>query len=118
MGKLTRTRAMRRPGIDGKWLRQPERPDVAPRQHFKANGEMLYDLKNPYDIQTPVVELHVMADMSSSDADNISLMPTEGDIVNPGRAEQTLEFSNDRLFISVDNSESDKVYQYITRKAT
>lgn len=116
--KLTKTRAMRRPGIDGKWLRQPERRDVVPRQYLKVNGEMLYNLKNPYDIQTPVVELHVMADMSSSDADNISLMPTEGDIVNPGRAEQTLEFSNDRLSISVDNSESDKVYQYITRRDT
>merc|ERR1711862_382352 len=116
--KLTKTRAMRRPGIDGNWNTQPERPDVAPRQHFKANGEVLYALDNPYDIQTPVVEVHVMADMSSSYEDNISLMPAEDDIINPSRAEQTLGFSNNKLSISVDNSDSSEIYEYYTRKDT
>jgi len=117
--QLTRTRAMRRDGIDGNWNVQAERPPVAPRQFFKANGETLSGLKNPYANQSPVVELHVMADMSGGDTENMSLMPTsDADITNPDDAEQTLGFNNGNLRISFDNSQSTEPYEYYARLDT
>jgi len=80
---------------------------------------VLNDLLNPYDNQKPVVELHVMADMSPRHADNASLMPTNAyDIINPSKAEQNLVFSNKKLIVSVDNSDSSETYEYYTRKDT
>ena len=117
--QLTKTRAMRREGIDGNWNVQPERPLVAPRQYFKANGETLSGLNNPYATQRPVVELHVMAGMSNGNAENVSLMPTSAAaIINPDDAEQNLGFNNGRLTISFDNSRSAKPYEYYARQDT
>jgi len=117
--KLSKTRAMRRPGIDGNWNTQPERPDVAPRQYLIANGEKLNNLFNSYTKQTPVVELHIMADMRYNHKNNFSLMPKNADeIINPSGAEQKLDFKDGKLTISVDNTDSAEDYEYITRDDT
>ncbi len=121
---LTRTRAMRRPGIDGIWKRMTERPDVSPRQYLKADGVALNGLENPYVTQTPVVELHVMAGMSKGDSKNISLMPKSADmIINPKQVggpkkvprgavsgPQALGYENGKLIVSYDNSKSSQIY--------
>jgi len=76
-------------------------------------------LKNPYAAQKPVVELHVMADMSNKNTENVSLMPTKADeIINPKGAEQTLSFENGNLIVACDNSKSSKPYEYYARNAT
>ena len=117
--RLTKKCAMLRKGIDGTWNSQPERPGVTPRQFFKANGETLTGLNNPYASQQPEVELHVMADMSNKNTENVSLMPTKtADIINPKKAEQTLSFDNDNLIIAYDNSKSSEPYEYYARNAT
>ncbi len=117
--QLTKTQAMRRDGIDGKWNVQPERPSVAPRQFFKANGEALSGLNNPYATQSPVVELHVMAEMSSGHPKNVSLMPTKADdVINPADAEQALVFADGVLSVSVDNTQSAEPYEYYARGDT
>jgi hypothetical protein len=98
---------------------QAERPRIAPRQFLKANGEAITALKNPYATQSPVVELHVMADMSSGKPENVSLMPASGDeIINPDDAEQTLAFDNGRLKLAFDNSQSTESYEYYARNDT
>jgi hypothetical protein len=126
---ITRTRAMRRPGIDGIWKRMTERADVSPRQYLKADGVALNGLENPYVTQTPVVELHVMAGMSKGESKNISLMPTRADmIINPvdGRGpkkvkrsgvsgSQELGYENGKLIVSYDNSKSSKQYYFWDR---
>ncbi len=117
--QLTKCQAMRRDGIDGGWNVQAERPMVAPRQFFKADGEALTGLNNPYVTQFPAVELHVMADMSNKNPENVSLMPTNAtDIINPDDAEQTLEFDNGILRIAVDNTNSAEPYEYYARNDT
>ncbi len=117
--QLTKTRAMRREGIDGNWNVQAERPRIAPRQFFKANGEAITGLKNPYATQGPVVELHVMADMSYSNSENVTLMPRNAaDLINPDDAEQTLGLGNDKLTISFDNSQSTEPYECYARQDT
>jgi len=113
---LTKTQAMRRPGVDGDWNVQPERPPVAPRQFCKPNGEALYALNNPFGSQTPVVELHVMADMTSNHVDNLSLMPADaGEIINPADAEQTVGYDSGKLTVAYDNTGSSQEYVYYTR---
>lgn len=121
---ITRTRAMRRPGIDGIWKRMTERADVSPRQYLKADGVALNGLENPYVTQTPVVELHVMAGMSKGDSKNISLMPTSADmIINPEQVggpkkvprgavsgPQALRYENGKLIVAYDNSKSSSNY--------
>jgi hypothetical protein len=108
---ITRTRAMRRPGIDGIWKRMTERADVSPRQYLKADGVALNGLENPYVTQTPVVELHVMAGMSKGDSKNISLMPKSADmIINPAHGQQALGYENGKLIVSYDNSKSPLKY--------
>ncbi len=117
--RLTKAAAMRREGIDGKWNVQPERPGIAPRQFLKANGDVLRGLKNPYATQSPVVELHVMAGMSSRYPENPSLMPTNaGEVINPAGAEQALAFADGVLSLSVDNTQSAEAYKYYARKDT
>ncbi len=117
--QLTKTRAMRREGIDAGWNVQAERPQVAPRQFLKATGETLSGLKNPHATQRPVVELHVMADMSNDNAENVSLMPAGAEaIVNPENAEQILGFDNGVLEVSLDNSQATDPYEYYARKDT
>jgi hypothetical protein len=114
--ELIRTRAMRRPGIDGIWRRMTERPDVAPRQYFKADGATLSGLENPYATQVPDVQLHVMAAMSESSGNNITLMPTSaGMIVNPTGAEQTLTYDSGKIIVSLDNSQSPSDYYHWDR---
>ena len=121
---ITRTRAMRRPAIDGIWKRMTERPDVSPRQYLKADGVALRGLENPYSTQTPVVELHVMAGMSKGNSKNISLMPTSASMIdNSGQGgeprrvprarvsgPQALGYENEKLIVSYDNSKSDLKY--------
>ncbi len=117
--QLTKTRAMLRTGIDGGWNDQPERPDVAPRQFFKANGGQLTGLNNPYATQLPVVELHVMAGMSATNAANISLMPANaGQIINPVNAVQTLGYTSGKLTVAYNNSGSGTEYKYYTKSDT
>ena len=116
---LTKTRAMRREGIDSSWNAQPERPLVEPRQFLKANGEVIRGLENPYATQSPVVELHVMAGMAGGRPENISLMPARAaDIINPKKAEQILMVEQGRLRVTHDNSKSAKAYEYYTKKDT
>lgn len=117
--QLTQTQAMRRLGIDAAWNVQAERPAIASRQFFKADGESLDGLNNPYAEQVPVVQLHVMAGMSDADPANISLMPSSAEaIINPDGAEQTLGFSNESLIVSYDNTSSGEDYIYYTKKDT
>ncbi len=117
--QLMQAQAMRRPGIDGGWNVQAERPEIAPRQFFKADDETLSGLNNPYAAQAPVVELHVMAGMSDTDPANTSLMPTSaGDIINPVDAEQTLGYDSGNLTVSVNNSGSSQAYEYYARNDT
>ena len=114
--QVTRTRAMRRPDIDCTWRRMTERPDIAPRQYFKADGVALMGLENPYVEQTPVVELHVMAGMSESSVQNTSLMPTDaGMIINPVGAQQALGYESGKLIVSLDNSQSSANYYHWDR---
>ena len=128
---ITRTREMRRPGIDGIWKRMTERPDVSPRQYLKADGVALNGLENPYVTQGPVVELHVMAGMSKGDSKNISLMPKNADmIINPKQVggpkkvprgalsgPQALGYENGKIIVSYDNSKSSKPYYLWDRNA-
>jgi hypothetical protein len=115
--QITRTRAMRREGIDAPWQHIPERPDASPRQYLKAAGKALKDLDNPYVSQAPVVELHVMANMAAENQENIPLMPQEaGDLINPPGADQSLGYRNGRLTISHDNSKAPEDYRYYARK--
>ena len=118
--QLMKTRAMRREGIDGNWNAQPERPAVAPRQFFKANGETLSGLINPYPSQgNPVIQLHVMASMFYNNTENVSLMPSnETEIINPHNAEQSLEFNEGIFTLVYDNSNSTESYEYYTKGDT
>jgi len=60
-----------------------------------------------------------MADMSHEYTDNISLMPANANsIINPKGAEQTLDFTDNKLTVSVDNSNSNKDYIYYARRDT
>lgn len=111
--QVTRTRIMRREGIDAGWQRIAERPDVGPRQFLKANGESLKDLHNPYASQAPVVELHVMAGMSATAEANLAFMPKKADdIVNPKGVAQPLGFDDGKLTLSFDNTRSNEDYVY------
>ena len=114
---LTKTRAMRREGIDGGWNVQPERPPVAPRQFLKADGTEITGLHNPYAAQSPVVELHIMANMSSDKPANVSLMPASIDqVINPDGAEQGLTYDEGVLELTFNNSQATESYAYDTRE--
>lgn len=126
---IKRARAMRRDGIDAAWQHVPERPDVAPRQFLKADGNALKGLNNPYLQQTPEVELHIMANMHSTNQENISLMPKSHDgviipdgpgvygkcDVIPEGVQQKADFQEGRFTLSVDNSKSNKDFRYYFR---
>ena len=117
--QLTKHRALLRQGVDSNWNSQPERPPVTPRQYLKADGESLTGLHNPYASQQPEVELHVMADMSHQDTENVSLMPTKAEeIINPKGTLQPLSFENGNLTVSYDNSKSSEPYEYSAPKNT
>ena len=127
--EIRKKRAMRREGIDAPWQKVPERPDAAPRQFFKANGQELEGLYNPYVSQTPVIELNVMAGMSTKHDGNTSLMPMRASDVQcqessgselqhngiAGGVGQKAHFNGGIFTVAVDNSESKTDYKYYYR---
>jgi len=127
--QIRRSCAMRRKGIDADWQKVPERPEAAPRQFFKADGEALEMLHNPYVSQKPVVELNVMSAMYAANERNISLMPKnngsgiipdgdgragEYDFISDG-VEQKAGFNDGKFTVEADNTKSDKDYKYFYR---
>ena len=109
--QFMKMRTMLREGIDGSWKLIAERPSVAPRQFLKA-GQEIKGLGNPYAEQVPVMDVHVMANMTSENPNNLSLMPkTQDDLENSGNVSQNLRVKNGELTLSCDNSKSsEKVY--------
>jgi hypothetical protein len=114
--QLTRMRAMFREGIDGSWKLIAERPSVAPRQFLKADGQFIEGLGNPYVEQVPVMDLHVMASMTTGNPENLSLMPRSQDhLENLGNHPQNLRFEKGGLTLTLDNSNS-SVEAYVNWK--
>ena len=111
---LTKTRAMRREGLDLAWQKIPERPMVSPRQFFKADGKALEGLHNPYGTQTPDIELHVMATMKQDGETNVSMMPKNAndiDFTNTS-SQGAYGFRDGALTLSIDNSKSQNEYEF------
>ena len=102
---LTPKRAIHREGIDGTWKLIPERPRISTRQYCKADGTAIEGLENPYATQTPAIELHAMATMSSGSQANLPLMPKSKDaILQSGKGRNLLEYRNGALTVTYDNS--------------
>jgi hypothetical protein len=107
---------MFREGIDGSWKLIAERPSVAPRQFLKADGQFIEGLGNPYVEQVPVMDLHVMASMTTGNPENLSLMPRSQDhLENLGNHPQNLRFEKGGLTLTLDNSNS-SVEAYVNWK--